>query len=128
MGSGRFNWCILLLFAAALVGLLGQEAAAARAPLGQQTEQLGAAAARMSPDCAEMAGPAKQQSQTETPCKCMMPDCIAKMGCAAPLAVMPSHVLTEAPHFVVAVPLRVPAVPLGSHNTGPEPEPPTFLG
>jgi hypothetical protein len=121
------RWFSLLMLFGALVGLMGQEAAFARVMPAPKTEQV-VAAAQMSPECAEMMGLAKQKPQSGKPCEGMTPDCIAKMGCAVSVALLPPLAPDTAPKFRAAVPGIVPVSPLVGRNIGPEPEPPTRLG
>ena len=119
------HWLTLMLLAGALLGLFGQETAFAMArPVAQ--EQQPAASQTMSPACAEMMG--IDTSQPDQPCKGMTLDCIAKMGCAIPLAVVtPAAPLAVAGHRRELVdPLAVQR--LVGRSVGPEPEPPLTLG
>ena len=121
------RWFSLLLLLGALLGLLGQEAAFAHVMPVANVEQT-VAASQMSADCAEMMGLAKQKPQPEKPCQGMTPDCIAKMGCAVPVALLPPLAPGVAREFRAATPPQMPVAPLVGRNTGPEPEPPTRLG
>lgn len=121
------RWLSLLLLAGALLGLLGQEAAFAHVMPTQITAQT-ATAASMSAECAQMMGLAKQAQQPEKPCQGMTPDCIAKMGCAVPLALIPPHSFDSVSQFRAAIPIQLPVAPLVGRDTGPEPEPPAHLG
>lgn len=122
------RWFSLALLMGALLGLLGQEAAFAHVMPVEKAEQT-ATAAPMNADCAEMMGLAKPQPQPEKqPCQGMTPDCIAKMGCAVPLALIPPLVVDAVPQFRAAAPLQAPAAPLVGRDMGPEPEPPARLG
>ncbi len=118
----------LLLLAGALLGLLGQEAAFAHIIPAQKSEHVSAPAPEMSADCAKMMGLAKQQQQPEKPCQGMTPDCIAKMGCAVPLALIPPLIFDDSPQFRTAAPPQMPVAALIGRDTGPEPEPPARLG
>ncbi|MGE3689752.1 MAG: hypothetical protein AB7F98_00065 [Novosphingobium sp.] len=118
------RWFTLALLLGALLGLLGQEAAFARVMPVEKT----ATSAQMNADCAEMMGLAKQSPQPEAPCQGMTPDCIAKMGCAVPLALIPPLAFDLVPQFRAAAPLQTPVAPLVGRDTGPEPEPPARLG
>jgi hypothetical protein len=117
----------LLLLAGALLGLLGQEVAFAHVMPAQNAEQVSAPDAAMSADCARMMGLAKQQQQPEKPCQGMTPDCIAKMGCAVPLALIPPLAFDASPQFREASPPQMPVAALIGRDTGPEPEPPATL-
>ncbi|MFC0589527.1 hypothetical protein ACFFF7_08895 [Novosphingobium aquiterrae] len=121
------RWFSLLLLLGALLGLLGQEAAFAHVMPVAKVEQT-VAASQMSAECAEMMGLAKQKPQPEKPCQGMTPDCIAKMGCAVPVALLPPLAPGVAREFRAATPPQMPVAPLDGRNTGPEPEPPTRLG
>lgn len=121
------RWLTLLLLAGALLGLLGQEAAFAQVMPTQMSVHT-ATGAPMSAECAEMMGLAKHASQPEKPCQGMTPDCMAKMGCAVPLALIPPVSIDTAPQFRVAIPTQLPVAALVGRDTGPEPEPPTRLG
>lgn len=121
------RWFSLVLLLGALLGLLGQEAAFAHVMPVEKAEQT-ATTAQMNADCAEMMGLAKQSPQSEAPCQGMTPDCIAKMGCAVPLALIPPLAFFLVPQFRTATPLQTPAAPLAGRETGPEPEPPAHLG
>lgn len=121
------RWFSLLLIMGALLGLLGQEAAFARVMPVAKAEQT-VAAAQMSAECAEMMGLAKQKPQPEKPCQGMTPDCIAKMGCALPLVLLPPLASSVSREFRAATPPQMPVAPLVGRDTGPEPEPPTRLG
>lgn len=118
----------LLLLAGALLGLLGQEAAFAHVMPVAKAKQVSAPAEQMSADCAQMMGLTKQAPQPEKPCQGMTPDCIAKMGCAVPVALIPPLAFSAAVQFRAAAPPQMPVAPLVGRDTGPEPEPPTFLG
>ncbi len=115
----------LLLLIGALLGLLAQEAAFASAPAISMSDTAIAAPA-MSDDCAEMMGIDK--SQGDKPCEGLTLDCIAKMGCALPAAVvspaMPLAVATHIPGLLDPLPVRR----LNGRTIGPEPDPPLVLG
>lgn len=121
------RWFSLLMLVGALLGLLSQEAAFAHVTPVAKAEQT-VAASQMSPECAEMMGLAKQKPQPEKPCQGMTPDCIAKMGCALPLALLPPLAPGVSQKFRAAIPPQMPVSPLVGRDTGPEPEPPTHLG
>lgn len=118
------RWLTLMLLAGALLGLFGQEAAFAMARPVAEAQQPVASPA-MSNECAEMMG--VDSSRPDQPCKGMTLDCIAKMGCAIPLAA----VTPAAPPAVgdcqreLADPLAVQR--LVGRSFGPEPEPPLLL-
>lgn len=121
------RWFPLLLLLGALLGLVGQGSAFAHVMPIEKAAQM-TAAASMSPDCAKMMGLAKQKPESGKPCKGMTPECIAKMGCAVPLALLPAPSPGESPVFRAIVPRGAPVSPLVGHNIGPEPEPPAHLG
>lgn len=121
------RWLSLLLLLGALLGLTGQEAAFAHVMPAVQAQQV-AVPAQMSPECAEMMGLANQKQKSDQPCQGMTPECIAKMGCAVPLALLPPLASDAAPQFRAATPLQMPVAPLVGRDTGPEPEPPARLG
>ena len=117
------RWLTFLLLVGAVLGLLAQEAAFAAAPALPSAET--ASAAAMSDECAEMMG--IEKSQKSAPCQGLTLDCIAKMGCAIPLAVVtPAAPLAVASHRRELVdPLAVQR--LVGRSVGPEPEPPLVL-
>lgn len=121
------RWYSLLLMMGALLGLLSQEAAFAHVIPVAKAEQT-VVASNMSADCAEMMGLAKQAPQPEKPCKGMTPDCIAKMGCAIPMALIPSVTLGKPLEFRDLAPPLTSVTALVGRDTGPEPEPPAHLG
>lgn len=121
------RWFSLLMLVGALLGLMGQEAAFAHVMPVDQAEQV-TAAAQMSPECAEMMGLAKQKPQSGKPCEGMTPDCIAKMGCSVPVALLPPLASDSALQFRAMIPGFAPASPLIGRSFGPEPEPPARLG
>lgn len=121
------RWFSLLLLMGALLGLVGQEAAIARVMSAQKAEQT-ATFLQMSPECAEIMGLAKQAPQPEKPCQGVTPDCIAKMGCAVPVALIPPLAFDAMPQFRGSTPPQMPVARLVGRDTGPEPEPPARLG
>ena len=110
----------------AILGLLGQSVAFSHVIPVQKSEKV--AAAQMSPECAEMMGLAKQKPQPEKPCQNMTPDCMAKAGCAVPMALLPPITFDALTEFRAAAPQQVPVAPLIGHVTGPETHPPARLG
>ena len=115
----------LLLLLGALLGLLAQEAAFASAPaMPMQGTEI--AAPVMSDECAEMMG--IDRLQDEGPCQGLTLDCIAKMGCALPPAVVsaaiPLTVEAHIPGLLDPLPVRR----LNGRTIGPEPDPPVLLG
>ena len=83
-------------------------------------------ASAMSDECAEMMGIDK--SQDKRPCQGLTLDCIAKMGCALPPAVvspaMPLETKAHVPGLLDPLPVRR----LAGRTFGPEPDPPLSLG
>lgn len=118
----------LLLLAGAVLGLLGREAAFAHVMPVAKAEQVHPSAAEMSADCARMMGLAVAAPQPDKPCQGMTPDCIAKMGCAVPVALVPPFATTANSRSPDASPLPVPVAPLAGREIVPEPEPPLRLG
>lgn len=120
------RWLSFLLLFGAVLGLLAQEAAFAAAPAMPMSSNPSIAASAMSDECAEMMGINK--SEDSAPCKGLTLDCIAKMGCALPLAfITPANVLTATDYR--AIPIDQLAVTrLMGRSVGPEPEPPLLLG
>lgn len=121
------RWFSLLLLLGALIGLMGQEAAFAQALPSQPTEQA-AAAAPMSVECAQMMELTKQQPEPGKPCQGMTPDCVAKMGCAVPVALLPPMLSGSALAFTTLLPKVAPSAALTGRTLAPEPEPPARLG
>lgn len=121
------RWFPLLLLMGVLLGLIGQGGAFAHVMPVEKAAQT-TAAAPMSPDCAKMMGLTKQTPQPAKPCEGMTPDCMAKMGCAVPLALLPPLASDAALEFRAMPPSLVPESPLVGRNFGPEPEPPAHLG
>ncbi len=126
------RWFSLLLLMGALLGLMGQEAAFARGIPVEQTAQSAAAvqtsAGLMSADCAETMGLAKQKPQPDKPCQGMTPDCVAKMGCAVAVALIPPLLSAAATENHLSAPLQMPVAVLVGRETTPEPHPPARLG
>ncbi len=121
------RWFSFLLLMGALLGLLGQEAAFAHVLPAQKAEQT-AVAPPMSAECAEMMGLAKQKPQPDKPCQGMTPDCIAKMGCAVSVALIPSLLSAQPAEYRLSSPRQMPVAPLVGRETSPEPHPPARLG
>ncbi|MFC0589411.1 hypothetical protein ACFFF7_08310 [Novosphingobium aquiterrae] len=126
------RWFSLLLLMGALLGLMGQETAFARVMPMEKAEQTVAAAqasaGQMSADCAEMMGLAKQTTQPDKPCQGMTPDCVAKMGCAVAVALVPPLSSTIPSVYRPSTPRQVPVAALVGRETSPEPHPPARLG
>jgi len=118
----RFS--LLLLFGA-LLGLLAQEAAFASAP-AMSMQDMAIAAPAMSHECAEMMG--IDPSQDKKPCQGLTLDCIAKMGCAVPPAVVSSAVPLAAAVHMPGLLDPLPVQRLAGRMIGPEPDPPLLLG
>lgn len=110
----------LLLLFGAMVGLFGQEAAYATAPAFTA-----AAATSMSPDCTTMAH--KSAGTKQTPCKGLTFGCIASMGCAVPLMMLPAPTLGVEP--ICQQTEYSPGSPgsLIGRALEPEPDPPSLL-
>ena len=113
-----------------MLGLFAQEAAFASAPSMQMSEQV-TAPAGMSEDCAEMMGLSVHSDlgqQPEKPCDGMTLDCVAKMGCASAIALVPVAPSDLAIEIVLGEPTLMPVPRLVGRNLRPEPEPPARLG
>ena len=121
------RWFSLLILAAALLGLLGQEAAFART-IATKPASAAVAAAQMTPECAAMMELAQQPQQPTMPCEGMTPDCAAKMGCTVALALFEPLDFNPSPQIRADLPTLLPVAPLIGRDTGPEPEPPALLG
>ena len=120
------RWLSLLLLLGAMLGLLAQEAAFASAPAMPMASEMTIVAPAMSDECAEMMGIDK--SDDSAPCKGLTLDCIAKMGCALPLAIAtPAAMLTASDHKAAPTD-QLPVSRLRGRTFGPEPDPPLFLG
>lgn len=122
------RWLPLLMLLGALLGLLGQEAAFAHMMPVEKAGQGVVTAQQMSPECAEMMGLATQQPESGKPCEGMTPDCIAKMGCAVPLALPPPLMAAMPMEFRASTPSPTSVARLVGRDTGPEPHPPARLG
>ena len=111
----------------ALIGLLGQEAAYAAAPIhaSDAVVKMAASSASMSPDCMAMMQKAPQPGQK--PCKGLTLDCIAAMGCVVPLAVAPEPARIEKMIHARMAHFPAPTSTLAGRALAPEPEPPTLL-
>ena len=118
------RWLTFLLLVGAVLGLLAQEAAFASAPAIPAAATTTTAA--MSDECAEMMRVDK--SDPDKPCQGLTLDCIAKMGCALPLAVAtPAASIATFDHRAGPVD-QLPITRLFGRTLGPEPEPPLFPG
>jgi len=119
------RWLSLLLLFGAVLGLLAQEAAFASAP-AMPIADTAIAASAMSDECAEMMG--IEKSQNKEPCQGLTLDCIAKMGCALPPAVVSPATPIEAKAHVPGLLDPLPVRRLAGRTFGPEPDPPLVLG
>lgn len=115
----------LLLLLGALLGLLAQEAAFASAPAMPMIDT-SIAAPMMDAECAEMMG--IDASSDKKSCAGLTLDCIAKMGCALPPAVVSPAVPLAAEAHVRGVLDPLPVRRLAGRTIGPEPHPPSRLG
>lgn len=124
-------WRSWLLLFGVIFGLLGQEAVFARAipdAMANQSQTSASQTARHV-DCVEMRGLAKRQSQSsEKPCEGKNLDCMAKMGCAAPVALLPPLPFDTSSQFRTTVPRLMPVAVMIGRDIAPEPEPPAHLG
>lgn len=118
----------LILAFGFMTAMIGQEVAFAQMTRAEEPGPTEVSAVPMSAECAEMMGLARQEPQPEKPCKGLTPDCIAKMGCAVPVALLPPVASDLAPALRAEILGLTPASPLMGRNIGPEPEPPTRLG
>lgn len=120
------RWLSLLLLFGAMLGLLAQEAAFASAPAMPMSSETTISAPAMSAECAEMMG--INTPQDKAPCKGLTLDCIAKMGCALPLATAtPAAMLAKSDHSATPTD-PLPVSRLRGRTFGPEPDPPLFPG
>ena len=123
------RWLSLFLLIGALAGLFGQEmafAAASTAPMQNQAgEDVG-----MSADCAEMMGIEQPEPAPESgaPCTGMTFECIAKMGCAAPAALLPAALLNLAYRLWQPAPSVSFVTSMSGRTVSPELHPPAVLG
>lgn len=110
----------------AISGLFAQEAAFATAPTVRMPSDTHIASPAMSDECAESMG--IDAPDESAPCNGLTLDCIAKMGCAVPLAFITStSLLTAADERTIPAAQR-PVARLTGRSFGPEPEPPLLLG
>jgi hypothetical protein len=121
------RWFSLLLLMGALLGLIGQEAAFARVMPAAKAEPM-VVASQMSAECAEMMGLTKQKPQPDKPCQGMTADCVAKMGCAVAVALIPPLLGATTSEFRLSTPRQMPVAALVGRETSPEPHPPAHLG
>lgn len=107
----------------AVIGLLGQAAAFAAGSVFV-AETSAVSQAPMSADCAEIM---KQQAPDEPPCKGLTLDCIAKMGCSVPIALM----LPAAQPIQLELPttraVPIPVAVMASLTLLPDKQPPKLL-
>lgn len=111
----------LLLLLGAFLGLFAQEAAFASA---MPIPAAAVAAPAMSDECAEMMG--IEKSQDKGPCQSLTLDCIAKMGCALPPAVISPDIQIAGGLHILGVLDPRPVRRLAGRTFGPEPDPPLF--
>jgi hypothetical protein len=124
------RWFSMLMLIGALLGLLGQETAFASAPSMQVSEQASAPGG-MSADCAEKMGLTAHSAfgqQPETPCQGLTLDCLAKMGCALPVVLIPPAVSGTSAQYRPETPAPMPVTRLVGRDLAPELEPPARLG
>ncbi len=124
MNAMKRSFFMMMLFGA-LFGLFGQGAALVLAAPAQATEQA-TAVSGMSADCAEKMS--LEPQQPDQPCTGLTLDCIAKMGCAVPLALVPPASADLPGEYREGIPMPMPVTSLVGHDLGPEPEPPARLG
>lgn len=119
------RWFSLFLLIGALVGLFGQEtayAAASAAPMLDRSN----AEMPMSADCAEMMG--IEQQDRDVPCSGMSLDCVAKMGCAAPIVLIPAALAETGDVVGLSAPAVSLVAPLSGRSQSPELHPPAVFG
>lgn len=125
----RHLLCLGILF-----GLAGNGVAVAAPCLLMTQDQVASSAAM--PDCKMPAGctdcaakPAKSGSKSNGDSKSSKGSgCMAMAGCSAVLGVKAPHAPSTAQIAPVADTFWPTSPILAGHDTGPEPEPPTFLG
>lgn len=121
-----------MLLVAAIIGLIGQETAFARVMPREMAAQTAVAdqtsAGQMTAECAEMMGLAEQKPQPDKPCQGMTPECIAKMGCAVPVALIPPLLSVTPTEYRLSAPRQAWVAALVGRETSPEPHPPARLG
>ena len=113
----------LLLLLGAMVGLIGQAAAYASAPVVVSAPM---AMAGMSADC--MKAMAQEQQPAGKPYKGLTLDCIAAMGCVVPIVLRDAPPVPSSPDLHQAMAFWTTTTTLHGSDLKPEPEPPTFLG
>lgn len=119
------RWFSLFLLIGALVGLFGQEMAFATSPAQPMHEQ-SSATSSMSAECAEMMD--QDQQSPAGPCKGMSLECIAKMGCATPAALLPAVPANAGTKLWQPALIRTLATPMYGRSDSPELRPPSQLG
>lgn len=119
------HWVSMMLLIGALLGLFAQEAAFASVPVVQSVQQ---ASADVAMDAACMEAMGQSDESSDDPCKGLTLDCIAKMGCALPLAQAPIGQRIANPFLTNAIVFAVDVKPLTGRDSGPEPDPPSILG
>ena len=113
-----------LLLIGALIGLFGQQAAYAA---GAHMVTAPVTASQMSEDCMEMMQE-QQPDPAKQPCKGLTLDCIAAMGCVAPIMLGDPAAPTAPPHAHAALAFWSAIPVLAGSELPPEQHPPTNLG
>jgi hypothetical protein len=109
----------LILLLGALIGLFGQSAALAG---GLRATATSTAVTSPQSDCMGM----MQKPPEQKPCKGLTLDCVAAMGCIAPM--LPGEPIRVAVAPATAMPTSaVPIVALVGRSVAPELEPPSLL-
>ncbi|MDB5711681.1 MAG: hypothetical protein JWL96_3751 [Sphingomonas bacterium] len=111
----------LFLLTMALLGLAGQSAALAMAPVSVAQPMKVSMAGMHCRDMVPVSMP------DGSPCKKMTWQCIAAMGCATSAALQPAAILAGERLATRASHGRVIAAALIGLSYGPEPDPPSFL-
>lgn len=118
----------LLLLLGTWIGLLGQEVAFARSPdlarpaaVAQQTARANGM------DCAGMSMVSRSHLGGSKPCKGSTPDCIAKMGCVAPVLLNEGTAPAAITPPVSGPPFQPSTSHLAGRSYAPEPYPPNIL-
>lgn len=126
---GMRRWLSLFLLIGALAGLFGQEMAFATASVTPMQDQ-SVADASMNADCAEMMGIEQGEPAPEpgAPCTGMTFECIAKMGCATPAALLPAALLNVAYRLWQPAPSVSFVTSMSGRSVTPELHPPALLG
>lgn len=125
----RHLLCLGILF-----GLAGNGVAVAAPCLLMTQEQVASSAAmpdcKMPEGCTDCAAkPAKSGTKSDGDSKSSKGSgCMAMAGCSAVLGVKTPHTPATAALVPVAAAFWPTSPILAGHDTGPEPEPPTFLG